>query len=175
MVYGSLVYPVRETLTFGTQGTVEEVLVEEGQVVEEGQALARLDATTVASLERAVARARVDLRSAEEALAEAKDPHTSLDSLVLQGVSALQDNDVGTLGELMNICQGLLNALGVSTLELERVITIAREAGAAGAKLTGGGGGGSMVAVCDGDSGQVQAALEEHGFQTIAITVGGET
>ena len=76
---GSLVYPVRETLTFGTQGTVEEVLVEEGQVVEEGQALARLDATTVASLERAAARARVDLRSAEEALAEAKDPHTSLD------------------------------------------------------------------------------------------------
>ena len=76
---GSLVYPVRETLTFGTQGTIEEVLVEEGQVVERGQALARLDAVTVASLERATARARVDLRSAEEALAEAKDPHTLLE------------------------------------------------------------------------------------------------
>ena len=42
-VNGSLVFPNRQTLTFGTQGTVEDILVEEGQAVREGGPLARLD------------------------------------------------------------------------------------------------------------------------------------
>ena len=96
-----------------------------------------------------------------------------IDALVLQSVSALQDNDVKSVGEMMNVCQGLLNALQVSTPELERVIEIAREAGAVGAKLTGGGGGGSMVALCNGNANDIQAALEQQGFQTIPIRVGG--
>ncbi len=48
----------------------------------------------------------------------------------------------------MNVCQGLLNGLQVSSWELEELIQIARENGALGAKLTGGGGGGSMIALC---------------------------
>ena len=47
-VNGSLAYANTETLTFGTQGTVGEVLVEEGEQVNEGQALARLDLEAVA-------------------------------------------------------------------------------------------------------------------------------
>ena len=43
---------------------------------------------------------------------------------------------------------GLLNTLQVSTPELERLIMIARESGALGAKLTGGGGGGAIIALC---------------------------
>ena len=54
---GSIVFPNREILTFGTQGAVGGVLVEEGQQVEEGQILADLDRSTVASLEKAVAQA----------------------------------------------------------------------------------------------------------------------
>ncbi len=110
-----------------------------------------------------------------------KQPHLyekifdDIDALVLQSVSALQDNDVKSVGEMMNVCQGLLNALQVSTPELERVIAIAREAGAVGAKLTGGGGGGAMVALCDGNADDVQAALEEQGFETIPFRVGGAT
>lgn len=76
---GSLIFPNRETLTFGVQGTVGEVLVEEGQQVQEGQELARLDQATVVSLEKVVAQARINLNNAEEALAEAQDPHTALD------------------------------------------------------------------------------------------------
>ena len=76
---GSIIFPNRETLNFGTQGTVGDVLVEEGQHVEDGQELARLDETTVASLERAVAQARINLQDAQDALANAKDPHTPLD------------------------------------------------------------------------------------------------
>jgi len=95
-----------------------------------------------------------------------------IDALVLQAVSALQDNNFKTLGDLMNICQGLLNALQVSTPELERLIGVARNAGALGAKLTGGGGGGAMVALCDGDTGKVQQAIERQGYRTIAVTAG---
>ncbi|MEE9248927.1 MAG: efflux RND transporter periplasmic adaptor subunit [Dehalococcoidia bacterium] len=76
---GSLIFPERETLIFGSQGTVIEVLIVEGEQVEEGQLLARLDEASVASLEKAVAQARVNLQNAEDALAKAKDPHTPLD------------------------------------------------------------------------------------------------
>lgn len=97
-----------------------------------------------------------------------------IDSLVLQAVSAIQDNDVTTLGDLMNINQGLLNALQVSTPELERLINVARDAGAAGAKLTGGGGGGAMIALChDATTANVQQAIERQGFRTLLVTPGG--
>jgi hydroxymethylglutaryl-CoA reductase len=97
-----------------------------------------------------------------------------IDALVLQAVSALQDMQLGAVGELMNVCQGLLNALQVSTPELERLIGIARGAGALGAKLTGGGGGGAMIALCDGDTTAVHNAIERQGFRAISVTVGGK-
>ena len=75
-INGSLVFPDRDTLSFGVQGTVAEILVEDGDRVEEGQPLARLDSETGAGLEKAVAQAEIALRSAEEALAKALDPHT---------------------------------------------------------------------------------------------------
>ncbi len=71
---GNLTFPNRETLTFGSQGTIAEVLVEEGQRVVAGQALAALDGTTLASLNQSVAQARVDLQTAEDALDELKNP-----------------------------------------------------------------------------------------------------
>ncbi|MBI4299170.1 MAG: HlyD family efflux transporter periplasmic adaptor subunit [Chloroflexi bacterium] len=78
-INGSLLFPNRETLTFGTQGTIGQVLVEEGQTVKEGQTLASLDSTTVATLKRAVAQARVTLRDAEEALEKVKNPNTAFE------------------------------------------------------------------------------------------------
>jgi hydroxymethylglutaryl-CoA reductase len=98
-----------------------------------------------------------------------------IDALVLQAVSALQDGDIRAVGEFMNVCQGLLNALQVSTPELERLIGIARAAGAVGAKLTGGGGGGAMIALCEDDGTTVQQAIERQGFRALAVTVGGST
>ncbi len=96
-----------------------------------------------------------------------------IDTLVLRGVQAIQDEDLVTLGGLMNVCQGMLNALQVSTPELEQLVDIAREAGALGAKLTGGGGGGSIIAVCDGDTEPVVAAIRAAGFQAIPVSLGG--
>ncbi len=81
---GSLIFANRATLTFGTQGTVGEVLVTEGQQVKEGQPLASLDAAAVASLEKAVAQARVNLRNAQDALAKTKVPYTPDDFVKAQ-------------------------------------------------------------------------------------------
>jgi hydroxymethylglutaryl-CoA reductase len=97
-----------------------------------------------------------------------------IDALTLRGIQAIQDNDLPTLGQLMNICQGMLNALQVSTPELEKVCAIAREHGALGAKLTGGGGGGSIIAVCDGDTEPVVNAIRAAGFQALPVHLGAD-
>ena len=68
---GTVVFPMREEVSFSVAGEVGEVLVSVGSVVREGDVLARLDAATMASLERDIAKAEVDLRDAQEALADA--------------------------------------------------------------------------------------------------------
>ena len=76
-ISGSLVYPDRETLSFDVEGVIGELLVQEGDRVSRGQLLARLDRETVSALERAAAKARVDLRDAEQALIDAAAPEPS--------------------------------------------------------------------------------------------------
>ena len=87
-----------------------------------------------------------------------------------QGAELLQAAKWQELGALMNICHGLLNAIGVSTPGLERMVTLARQSGAAGAKLTGAGGGGSIVALCPGKVDAVETALQRAGYQTLLLT-----
>ena len=93
-----------------------------------------------------------------------------IDAIVLNGIQAIQENDLKQLGELMNFNQGLLNTLQVSTPELERMIYIARDAGAFGAKLTGGGGGGAIIAVSDNPE-EIIEAFDNEGFQSIRFSV----
>jgi len=90
-----------------------------------------------------------------------------MDSLSLQGADLLRSGAWRELGALMNVCHGLLNAIGVSTPNLERMVTLARRSGAAGAKLTGGGGGGSIVALCPDGIDAVEQALQQGGYQTL--------
>jgi mevalonate kinase len=66
---------------------------------------------------------------------------------VLRGIDALKENDLDTLGDLMNVNQALLYGIGVSDESLEWLINAAKKAGALGAKLTGAGGGGCMIAL----------------------------
>ena len=97
-----------------------------------------------------------------------------IDALTLRGVQAIQDNDLKLLGELMNICHGMLNALQVSTPELEKLVDISRENGALGAKLTGGGGGGSIIAICEADTAPVVNAIRAAGFQAVPVMLGAK-
>lgn len=93
-----------------------------------------------------------------------------MDAISLAGADALERGDYAELGALMNVCHGLLNAIEVSTPELERMIAIARSSGAAGAKLTGAGGGGSIVCLCPGKVAEVGSALEAAGYRTLLLT-----
>ncbi len=95
-----------------------------------------------------------------------------IDELVLQSVDALADNNLEQLGELMNINQGLLNALQVSSPELEELIEISRRNGALGAKLTGAGGGGAMVAICPQGAEKVAFAIRKSGYKAFVTEIG---
>ncbi len=90
-----------------------------------------------------------------------------MDRLSRDGARYLEAADWSALGALMNVCHGLLNAIGVSTPALERMVAIARRSGALGAKLTGAGGGGSIVALCPGRIDDVRRALRRAGFHTL--------
>jgi len=86
-----------------------------------------------------------------------------------QGADWLRAGAWTELGAAMNICQGLLNAIGVSTPELERMVVLARQSGALGAKLTGAGGGGSIVALCPDGIGEVRDAMQMAGYNTLLL------
>ncbi len=105
----------------------------------------------------------------------ARDLYTTIfdeiDEISVAGSVALRECDYEQLGSLMNVCQGFLNAIEVSTPELEKMIDIARKNGAIGAKLTGAGGGGSIVALCPGKERNVANALQNAGYQIIRMTV----
>ncbi len=97
-----------------------------------------------------------------------------IDALTLRAVESIQDRDLELLGELMNINHGMLNALQVSTPELEQLVETARRHGALGAKLTGGGGGGSVIAICSGDTEPVAKAIRAAGFKALAVNLGAD-
>ena len=94
-----------------------------------------------------------------------------IDVLSRAGAEALAAEDYTQLGLLMNVCHGLLNAIEVSTPELEAMVSIARASGAVGAKLTGAGGGGAVVAVCPQTLDTVEAAFTSAGFETMRLSV----
>jgi mevalonate kinase len=62
-----------------------------------------------------------------------------------EGAQAVTKGDLETLGDLMNVNQGLLNAVGLSSEGLEAMVNRLRRYGALGAKLTGAGGDGGAV------------------------------
>ncbi|MBI4285455.1 MAG: biotin/lipoyl-binding protein [Chloroflexi bacterium] len=74
---GNLVASNKQSLSFETAGTVAEVLVAEGQAVEKGQVLAKLDTgpleDQITSLERQLTRAQRQQTAAERQVAAAKD------------------------------------------------------------------------------------------------------
>ncbi|MBN2361543.1 MAG: mevalonate kinase [Deltaproteobacteria bacterium] len=95
----------------------------------------------------------------------------AIGQVVERALLALKKGDAAEVGALMDFNQGLLNALGVSSPELERGLGVAREAGALGAKLSGAGGGGAFLALCDDDPQPVLRALRGAGFEPFVTTL----
>ncbi|MDP2767344.1 MAG: mevalonate kinase [Candidatus Methanoperedens sp.] len=90
----------------------------------------------------------------------------TIGSFARQGEVLVSEKNYTSLGKLMNVNHGLLDALGVCTMKLSTLVYAARNAGAYGAKLTGAGGGGCMVALTDSPH-KVADAIEKAGGQAI--------
>lgn len=70
-----------------------------------------------------------------------------LGELARQAKEDLATDQAELLGSRMNQAHLLLQKLGVSDPSLDNLVSLAQEAGALGAKLTGGGRGGCMIAL----------------------------
>jgi mevalonate kinase len=91
-----------------------------------------------------------DLRKLYEAEPDRIQPLIdSVGNLVNAARVAMSEGDIPQLGKLMLENHSLLQALTVSSPELDKLVDAAMQAGAIGAKLSGGGRGGNMIVLVD--------------------------
>ncbi|MGC8561724.1 MAG: mevalonate kinase family protein [Thermoplasmata archaeon] len=76
----------------------------------------------------------------------AKDIMKRIGDITQEGVKAVMKGDIASVGELMNENHSELKVFGISTDQIEKIVSIGREYGY-GAKLTGAGGGGAVIIV----------------------------
>jgi len=89
-------------------------------------------------------------------------------NIVDEAQEILHTSNYGAIGNLMNRNHEILQTLGVSSPELDSLVKAARDAGAYGAKLTGGGGGGCMIAL-GGD--ETAEAIKNAGGLSIIVNL----
>ncbi len=77
--------------------------------------------------------------------------YRAADIIIDEALEALFKGDPHKLGVLMNINQGLLNAMGASSRIIEEIVFSMRSSGAIGAKLTGAGWGGAVIGLVHKD------------------------
>jgi mevalonate kinase len=91
--------------------------------------------------------------------------------IVKGAMFAIDDYRTQVLGPLMNDNHKLLVEMGVSSPKLDELVFAAREAGALGAKMSGGGRGGNMIALVAPERAyKIAAALLEAGASDTIIT-----
>ncbi len=101
--------------------------------------------------------------------------YTAAERIVEEAKTALEEADTIRLGELMNINHGLLSAIGVSGLELEQLVHIARKNGALGSKITGAGIGGAIIALTSKENvDKVYRALGKYAKNIIKASIDWE-
>jgi mevalonate kinase len=94
---------------------------------------------------------------------------------ITQTARQIMENGVSEkLGPLMNANHTLLQQIGVSSPELDCLVDAARQAGALGAKLSGGGRGGNMIALVstENSAGVLQALQHSGAVRTLVTEVG---
>jgi mevalonate kinase len=101
-----------------------------------------------------------------------KEVMKSILSISHQAVQAVETGDFKKLGQLMNSNHELLQMIGASTVELNRLVLAARRAGALGAKMTGAGGGGCMAALSQrGKEQRVSRAIKRAGGMPYNVSI----
>ncbi len=109
---------------------------------------------------------------AENAPARFAPLRAEAEEVIAAGVAAFEAGDVRRLGALCDRNHALLRAIGVSIEPLDRLAGAARDAGALGAKMTGGGLGGFVLAIVDDAAAgaRVAEALREAGASHVLPT-----
>jgi mevalonate kinase len=93
-----------------------------------------------------------------------------IQSLIYQMKDCLIAANLRQLGSLMDLNHQLLMQLGVSTEELDDMCSLAKKAGALGAKMTGAGGGGAIIALVENNSSLVKEAFIEMGCDAFLVS-----
>ncbi|MBX5484342.1 MAG: mevalonate kinase [Myxococcaceae bacterium] len=93
-------------------------------------------------------------------------------TLVEEGRGAIERGELELLGDVMDMNQGLLNALGLSSAGIEEMVHRLRAAGALGAKLTGAGGDGGAVIGLFEEADRVVTRLRRAGIKCFASRIG---
>jgi len=95
----------------------------------------------------------------------------AIGAIAKEARAAIENGGNLALGPLMDKNHSHLQEIGVSSPELDSLVAAARQAGAQGAKLSGGGRGGNMIALVDESSAdKVAAALQAAGAKGIIKT-----
>ena len=126
----------------------------------------------IASLTRdAVTDVRLQARLAPGPTARAFE---EIGAIAIEARHCIEQGQSDRIGELMTANHLLLQALNVSSSELDHLVEAAIDAGALGAKLSGGGRGGNIIALVDEASAStVQQSLVEAGASQVMLTVAG--
>jgi mevalonate kinase len=91
--------------------------------------------------------------------------------IVVEARNAIESGDISRLGPLMDANHTLLQAMTVSSPDLDRLVLAAKSAGADGAKLSGGGRGGNMIALVEMENAPaVSDAILTAGAKKVIIT-----
>lgn len=96
----------------------------------------------------------------------------SIGEIVQKARQEIERGNLEGIGKLMDDNHALLQQIDVSSPDLDRLVDAARQAGALGAKLSGGGRGGNMITLVDEKSvDQVTAKLQAVGAKGIFKTI----
>ncbi|MGT2935952.1 mevalonate kinase [Streptococcus castoreus] len=97
---------------------------------------------------------------------EANLPHLARLGFLTEAVEkAINQKDKAAIGQFMIQAHDCLKAIGVSVSKTDQLVAVALEAGALGAKMTGGGLGGCMIALADtkANADKISDKLKEEG------------
>ena len=101
--------------------------------------------------------------------------NAEIGAIVHEARDCIERGKTGPLGALMTANHRLLQALTVSSPELNVLVDAALNAGAKGAKLSGGGRGGNIIALADENTVDgVKQSLFEAGAKRVMVTVAGQ-
>lgn len=156
-IYGGTIYYV-------TPGKVIETICKEELPIEVGYTGIKADTPT---LVRQVAELKRKTPKTVEGIFD------QIGKVTKEAKLKLIKKDFVGVGKLMVENQSLLNELGVSSYELDKLNKVSMEAGALGTKLSGAGGGDCMIAVVDGKKDEVAEAMKANG-KWLDVIIGAE-